>query len=289
MKINYFCKLVTFFFLLLKIKTEEEDHLEQEKKYIDLTFSNTGRKSQTINLNDLNFDSIVQNGKYNRWLIIFYSENIDYCKKVKSIIDKIIEEKKYKSINNIKFGSVDIDHNLRLVTRFNISGIPVVILVENNKMLQISNFPLEDNFIRSIEIENIATNEYVINLPGQLTFYKFIKNLFIISLNQVKNMANRYLEKRNIKFQFTALSLFLCLIFFCVLITILLFYFILKCFCKDIFIIKEDKEDKRNEIKNIVNKDNKEENKNNNDDNEETKKKIEEKKENEMKEKLKKK
>ena len=273
MKINYLYKLVILFFLLLEIKTEEEDHPIPEKKIIDLTFTDTGRKSQTIDLNDSNFDSYVQNGNLNRWLIIFYSKRIDFCKKVKSVIDKIIEEKNYTSINNIKFGSVDIDYNLRLLTRFNISGIPEVILVENNTMLQISNFPVEENLIRSIEIENITTNEHATKFPAQLTFYNFIKRLFITSLNQVVKMVNRYLDKKNIKFRFTEVSLFLCLLFSCVFISVSLFFFIMKCFCKEIIIVKEDTEDKKKEKENLVNKDNKEENNNNNVDNEETKKK----------------
>ena len=184
MGINYLFKLILLFLILLEIKAQKPD--KSDKNIIDLTHLEIGRKSHTIVLKDSNFDSIIRNGTENRWLIIFYSEACGMCKQVKSIIDKIIEEKKYISVNNIKFGSVDIDYNLRLQTRFNITGIPVLILVENNKMLEISNFPYEKNIIKYIEVENINKDEHTKDFPVELSFYKFIKNLLYNSFSQFK-------------------------------------------------------------------------------------------------------
>ena len=108
-------------------------------KLIDFTYKDTNRKSQTIELTNYNLDSLVKNGEENRWLIIFYAETCSFCKTVKSLIDKIIEEKKYKNVNNIKFGSVDVDYNLYLQMRFNVTGILVFLLAENNKMIELPN------------------------------------------------------------------------------------------------------------------------------------------------------
>ena len=291
MRVNYLFKIILFFFILIEIKTQKPGRPKKNIKMIDLTQIETGRKSHTIVLTDSNFDSIIRNGTENRWLIIFYSETCAMCKQVKSIIDKIIEEKKYKSVNNIKFGSVDIDYNLRLQTRFDITGIPVLILVENNKMLEISNFPYEQNIIKSIEVEDINIDDQTRDFPVDLSFYEFIKNLIYNSLDQLKEEVNRYINKYNINFEFSVLSLLMFLVYACFIITAIFFYIIKKCFCKEPNIIKEDEKENNMESENNINESNKKENKSNVDDvdnvdSEEIKKIIEEKKEEEMKEKF---
>jgi hypothetical protein len=292
MRVNYLFKIILFFFILIEIKTQKPDKPKKNIKMIDLTQIETGRKSHTIVLTDSNFDSIIGNGTENRWLVIFYSEACAMCKKVKSIIDKIIEEKKYKSVNNIKFDSVDIDFNLRLQTRFDITGIPVLILVENNKMLEISNFPYEQNIIKSIEVEDINIDDQTRDFPVDLSFYEFIKNLVYNSLDQLKEEVNRYINKYNINFEFSVLSLLMFLVYACFIITAIFFYIIKKCFCKEPNNI--DKKENNMESEKNINESNKKENKSNVDDvdnadyvgSEEIKKIMEEKKEEEMKEKF---
>ena len=115
MRFIFYFSFIFLTFLLFEVKGEEEKIIEKEKekekgeqpkrkpriKFINLAEEDNvpRRKSQTIELNSLNFDSIIQNGIKNRWLIIFYSETNSYSIKVKSKIDKIIEEKNYTSIN----------------------------------------------------------------------------------------------------------------------------------------------------------------------------------------------
>ena len=280
--------LILFLFLINNINSEEPQTQEPLKKKVidvDLTYTDTGRKSQTIPLTGSNFDSLVQGGNNGRWLIIFYAETSKYCKKLKSLIDKIIEEKKYKSVNNIKFGSVDLDANIFLQVRFNITGIPFIYIIENNKMIEIPNFPSEENIIKYIETENFDSFEHTKNFEPDLSFYVFFKRLMVNSLSYLTRKTNQLLKKHNIDYQLGMTSCFLSIVFMCSIIATIIFILIIKC-CEGKEVVKKGKEDKKEE--NIVNENNEEEKNNiNNENNEEENKKIiEEKKEKEMKEKL---
>ena len=156
-------------------------------------------------------------------------------------------------------------------------------------MLEISNFPYEQNIIKSIEVEDINIDNQTKDLPIDLSFYEFIKNLIYNSLDQLKEEVNRYINKYNINFEFSVLSLLMFLVYACFIITAIFFYIIKKCFCKEPNNI--DKKENNMESEKNINESNKKENKSNVDDvdnvdSEEIKKIIEEKKEEEMKEKF---
>lgn len=295
MKENYLFKIILLSFLLLEIKTEELNTSNSNKIIIDLTkIEDTERESHSIVLTDSNFDSIIQNGNQNRWMILFYTENCGFCKQLKSLLNKIIEEKKFKDINNLKFGSIDVNYNLRLQTRFEIKNIPILILVENNKMLQISNVPIEESLIKAIEIEDISAIEHAKDIPPELSLYLFLKNLFINSLDIIKNFVNQILNTYKIKYNFTIKSFFISLVCICFLFTALFFYLITSCCCKESTPKKEVKKEENKESENKINEIKDKEKKKDDDngyngdhkDNEEGKKIIEEKKEKEMKEKI---
>ena len=305
MRFNFYFSFI-FLFLLIVVKAEEEKTIEKEKgkenekengeqpkrkpriKFIDLSEEDQGprRKSQTIELNALNFDAIIQNGVKNRWLIIFYAESNSYSIKVKSKIDKIIEEKNYTSINNIKFASVDIDLNFKLKTRFRITGIPVVLLVENDKMLNIANFPDEEILKNNIEIPNIENSKGVKDFIHELTILDFILNLISNEFVKVTNVINHHLKQTKINYEITEFQFSLFILSFSCIISYILFNGLMKCFGEEKKIVKKDDDNNKDaEGKNDENK--KEENNNiDNTNNEEEKKIIEEKKEQEIKEKL---
>ena len=285
----FYLSTILFLFLILYINSEEQKNQEPLKsKVIDLDFPNidTGRKGQTIPLMSSNFDSLVQGGNQGRWLILFYAESCNFCKKLKAIIDKIIEEKNYKSVNNIRFGSIDLDVNLFLQIRFNISGIPYVLMIENNKMVEVPNFPDEKNIIKYIETEDFDSFTGIIDFKPDISFYEFIKNLTVNSLSYLTKKTNKFLKKYNINYELGMKSCFILVFLSSFIISLTMFIIIIKCFCEEKKPIK--KEEKIEKSENIVNENNEEENKNinNGNSNEENKKIIEEKKEKEMEKKL---
>ena len=286
--------------IIEKEKEKKEIELKNRIKYIrkprikliDFTYKDTNRKSQTIELNNYNLDSLVKKGEENRWLIIFYAETCSFCKTVKSLIDKIIEEKKYKNINNIKFGSVDIDYNLYLQMRFNVTGIPVLLLVENNKMLELSNIPEEENLMRSIEIESIEKDKDIKDFPKEINYFEFSIRLISFYLSRIPLSVNELLSNYNIKHELGSNSVSLLLIFISAAIGAVIYILFNKCFGEKKL---EKKNEKNNEEKNNEGEKKEEKNKDMNEDinkdmsedinkdmSEEMKKKSEDKKEEEM-------
>ena len=274
--------IILLFYLLVEIKTEDEGKLENE---INLDFNYPqSNNSQMIPLHDSNFDSVIQNGNNNRWLIFFYAETCNYCKRVKAYVDTIINDKKYISINNLKFASVDIDYSLRLQIRFNITGIPYIIMVEDNKMLELNFIPNEQLYIKFLEIKDINEEKNVKDFKHALSLHDFIKGLFMQSITYMAKHINKLLEKKKINYKFTPISLFLYTVFTISSIMVIIIIGIYKCF----FGVKGNKKNDKNEIKeNESNMDNKDINNINNE--EEKKKIIEENKEKEMKDKINKK
>ena len=127
-----FIFIQTFFFLLLfqselqkDINNKQEKILEKENKY------------ELINLTDKNFNTFVNNGKYNRWLILFYIETCYHCERALQNLNNILYKRQFKVINNIKFGIIDVSVNTKINYRFNISQFPQIILIENNSMIEL--------------------------------------------------------------------------------------------------------------------------------------------------------
>ena len=233
---------------------------EQKDKIIDLSNSNydeTKIKCHFLNLTNSNFDNLVQNGNNNRWLIIFYTERCSICKQIKTMINKIIEEKEFNY--DIKFGKVDLETNLKLQIRFNVTRIPYIVLVNNNKMYEMKFLPTEQTFKNFVDSTNFDEfKEFQKDFPQDLSFFDFLKNLIILAFSDGAMKLNKILNKYNFSFKFTPLSLFV--ISFIIGVPIMTCIYILALRCLDSKKAKKSEFDK--------NLDEKEKGKNNNINNE---------------------
>ena len=104
------------FFLLLLFKFELNEIINPNKENL----IKEEEKSEIINLNDTNFNSFVKDVKDKRWIILFYIESCHYCDRALNELEKILRKNKFKVINDIKFGKVDISNNQYINFRFNI-------------------------------------------------------------------------------------------------------------------------------------------------------------------------
>ena len=272
---------ITFIFLLL-ISTKSKD--KSEIIDLDLKYHERGIKSHTIVVNDSDFDATIQYGVFHRWLIIFYAETCNFCKQVKSTIDKIIEDKNYISKNDIRFASLDIDYNLQTQIRFNITGIPLIVMVENNEMITYDMFPNEKNLIDFIQTENFSEYRNVKTFPARLKYDEFIQKLIIFTLNYYVNKINNFLYQKKIPFKFTNTSFLAYSISIGSFLMVVFVIVTIKCCCsgksknKEIKELEEKLNEEKEEIKEVSNENN----------SEEMKKAAEEQKEKEMNEKNKK-
>ena len=184
---------------------------------------------EILEINDSNFDSIIQNGNKNRWLILFYLKTCHYCYNARRLLNKIIELKKYKEINNIKFASIETKKNTKTNIRFNITKVPYIILVENNTMLELDSYSNEKNLINFIETNFTNAINELKPFPAK-NIFKYHYRLFINSLNYLVDAINDYLESKNINFELNLLTFVLSYIFICFALWISIIYIYFKCF-----------------------------------------------------------
>lgn len=205
---------------------------EQKNNIIDLNYNYDDSMTECHfkNLTSSNFDEFVKNGERSRWLIMFYAENCGFCNQIKALINKIIDDKKLT--NEIQFGKVDLTYNPRLQIRFNITKIPYVILVNDNKMYEMKFLPTEYTLIHFIESFNSDEyNEFKKDFPPDSSFFKFMINLIIFAFDDGAKKINLILKKYNILFEFTPITFFITSIIVGVPISILIYAFLFNVLC----------------------------------------------------------
>lgn len=245
------------FFLLLLFQFELNEIINPNKENL----TKKEEKSEIINLNDTNFNSFVKDVKDKRWIILFYIESCHYCDKALNELEKILRKNKFKVINDIKFGIVDISNNQYINFRFNISQVPYIILVENNSIVELNLYPNEKNLIDFIE-SNLSNFENILPLPKKdilKYYYTYINN----SLSLFIDPINQFLKSNNINYSFNSISFILLYTILCIILWTIIIKAYNKCSVhkkkRDLinFINKNgnDKNDLKNKDKKIINDD----------------------------------
>ena len=281
-------KLIHIFLFILILQVG----LTKDNNDSDLSDKNKTQE-EIIELDDSNFDSIIQNGYKNRWLILFYLEKCYHCKRARTVLNSVLELKEYKNINNIKFASIEIDRNSKSTIRFNVTKVPYIVLVENKNMLEFDSYVSELKIIDFIETNFTNVTNDLISFP-QRNLFKYYYKVFFNSVYYAVDKCNEFLASKNIKFKFNALTLSLAYSILCLIFWSILLYIYIKCFRNNNKKIKQDekndekKDSNEDNNKNEPNEDSTKSNKNIENDNindEEKKKRREENKEKEEKKK----
>ena len=215
-----------FLFQLISVELKEKDIYDNSSKS-----NNKNEKIEILELNDSNFDLVIQNGKKNRWLILFYLETCYHCSRARTIINRILEFKEYKIINNIKFASIEVENNTKANIRFNVSQVPYIILVENNTMIEFDNYANEKNLINFIETNFTNVTNELKPFPTR-NIFKYYYKKFDNSLAFVIDGINTYLKSKNINFKFNAITFILSYIILCFIFWMVVIYGFMKCFSK---------------------------------------------------------
>ena len=252
---------IFFFLLLFPIELNESINANKENKI------KKEQKSELINLTDRNFNSFVVDGKYNRWLILFYIESCYHCERALHILSKILNKNHFRPINNIKFGKIDVSINAQINFRFNISQVPEIIMIENNSMIELDLYPNEINLLNFIE-SNFSNSLNIFPLP-QNDLLKYYYLSFNNSLSFFVNNINDILQSFNINYAINPIIFIMLYIIFCILFWTIIFKGYMKC-CSpkkkeniNTNTVKNEKKDENTEksenIENKNNNDNKEE------------------------------
>ena len=245
--------LVQIFFFLLQFNIEINEVLNTNKN----SQPKKEQKSEIIILNDNNFHTFVKDGRDNRWLIIFFSESCYYCNRAIQILNNILYKNQFKSVNNIKFGKIDISINTKVNFRFNISEVPYIALIDNNSMIELNLYPNEKNLLNFIE-SNLSQWKNKLNIPKN-NLLKYYYMSFDNSISIFVNNINNFLKSRHINYSMNSIVFMLLYIVLCIIFWTIIFKGCIICI---ICCGHKKKEDSNNNINNeeINDKNNVEEN-----------------------------
>ena len=213
-------------------KTKEKvvlENLDEEKGYF------TGSKIH--DLNDLFFDYMIRDGKIYRWFILFYSKTCGHCMRAKREIKKVFEE--LKSNDTLRFAQIEAYDNTMTNVRFNITGVPYIIVVENNTMYELDLYPHYENLKKFIFTNFSEVKDELKPFPKKVKFHYVAWVIFKQTLDSITASVNIFLKKKNSKIQFNPYVFILT-----VLITILACCFgcvrcCMYCCCNDEDIARE--------------------------------------------------
>ena len=132
----------------------------------------------------------LANQKHNKLFLIFYVNNCQYCKMALKILKTQII-KNFEDVEEVSFGSIDLDQqkNIWIGLRFNITKIPYIILIENNKM-----FLYQKSFEANTVIEFIKEEKNIedaLDIPKEMTFL----NKFKSAMEELSEKIEKVLEK----------------------------------------------------------------------------------------------
>ena len=205
-----------------EIKIENENENEEEGYY---------SSSKIYELNDITFDYIIRDGKIYRWFIIFYSRSCGHCKRAKKEISKIFET--YNNISNLRFAQIESYQNTVTNIRFNISGVPYMILVENGSMYEMDLFPNYEN-LKDFIFTNFTEVEGDLKpIPRKVKFAYVAWVILKQTLDDVTNNFNIFLSNKGIKFQFNTYGFIGCILGLIILCCWGMIHCCLRCCCND--------------------------------------------------------
>ena len=205
-----------------EIKIENENENEEEGYY---------SSSKIHELNDITFDYIIRDGKIYRWFIIFYSRSCGHCKRAKKEISKIFET--FNNISNLRFAQIEAYQNTVTNIRFNISGVPYMILVENGSMYEMDLFPNYEN-LKDFIFTNFTEVEGDLKpIPRKVKFAYVAWVILKQTLDDVTNNFNIFLSNKGIKFQFNTYGFIGCILGLIILCCWGMIHCCLRCCCND--------------------------------------------------------
>jgi hypothetical protein len=240
-------KFLLFIILLSKIILKEEGksskksqkEKENEKVVLESLDEENGyfTGSKIHDLNDLFFDYKIRDGKIYRWFILFYSKTCGHCMRAKREIKKVFEE--LKSNDTLRFAQIEAYDNTMTNVRFNITGVPYIIVVENNTMYELDLYPNYENLKKFIFTNFSEVKDEIKPFPKKVKFHYVAWVIFKQTLDSVTASVNNFLKRKNLKIQFNPYVFILT-----VLLTIIICCFgcvkcCIYCCCNDEDIARE--------------------------------------------------
>ena len=184
-----------------------------------ISFEKELQNNEITILTDETFDTFLN--EYSQYIhfIILYRSTCGRCLNARKEIRKVFEPKKFDT-KNIRFSEIELLQNVRTKYRFNIVDTPVLILVKNNKYIELNEFPSEANIIKFLKSEI----EDPIDLPKPISNSIYYYKLIIDKFNSFTDTINGFLKSKGIE-KFKVGPIMLLVVFGVVIFTLIIFCF----------------------------------------------------------------
>ena len=209
-------------------KNIQEEFKEEEGYY-------SGNK--IYDLNDMIFDYMIREGKIYRWFILFYSKTCGHCRRARKEINKVFED--LKTNNTLRFAQMEAYDNTLTNVRFNITGVPYIILIENNSILELDLFPNYENLKNFISTNFSEVKEELKPLPKRVKFTYVAWVIFKQTLDSITEGFNNLLKRHNINIKFNSLTFVISVLTTIILCCVGMVKCCIYCCCNDEDIAKE--------------------------------------------------
>ena len=173
-------------------------------------FSNSFSKKNVMNLEGKEVDKEIKKASQLNYklFIVFYLQKCQYCdivlKTLKTQIVKYFEDE-----DEISFGTINLSNqnNVWLGLRFNVTRIPYIILIENNKIYKFQNSFQEKEVIKFINEEKNIEDAF--DIPKEITLFSKLKT----ALNELSSKIERLLEMYGVNKKWSKIISYLTIIF----------------------------------------------------------------------------
>ena len=239
-----FFLFLTFFTNIILKQEENKTKNSTEKELINKTVIEEYNEEEgyfpgnkTYDLNDLIFDHIIRDGQVYRWFIFFYSKTCGHCRRARKEIKKLFDY--FKDDKSLRFAQMEAYDNTLTNVRFNITGVPYIILVENNTIFELDLFPNFENLKLFITTNFTEVQEDLKPLPKRVKFTYVAWIIFKQTLDSITDSFNKFLKRKNINLQFNPYVFILTVLLAIILCCTCMIKCCIYCCCNDDDIARE--------------------------------------------------
>jgi hypothetical protein len=190
------------------------------------------------NLTDSDFESLVKSGRSSDWFLIFHLETCGHCKSAKDSLINLNNEEELP--NKLNLGLIECSSNVWTCIRFNITRVPYMIYIQNEKIFEFNTYPSKSNLLKFFTEER--TIDSALPLPQPLGYINLLTKIFEEAIDMIGGYLEHYAKENlgwNITWTATHTIIFLVSLLF--LMIFIEYIVIMKCCRRRGRIVKQKK------------------------------------------------
>jgi hypothetical protein len=169
--------------------------------FICILFSlviHTTCKLDVIDLTDSNIDSIVGDGTGKNWLLMFYLDSCPHCKNANEAFKQISRRSDFEGedapVKNLQIGRVECNANNWSCLRFNISRVPYIVMLQNDKLFELETYVTQDKLYNFIVEDKLVEKGQ--KIPPMLGWSGIVMRIFEESVSMMNQQIQEFIDEK---------------------------------------------------------------------------------------------